>query len=237
LVDDVEAIQRYLLFEKYQQNANLLAESLCRDDDKSGSNNYTTAAAFVEAQADVGMIVHMKHPIHDWLAEDWDVMMMVKNNSSPSTTTTGSSSMSKRRRRGIRSIRPIVLEPNFDLEEQIDDALRAIATRAQKEFEEGGCPHRRRRPNEGGANQEQRQQQQAKRASRNGGPRRHVHSSLQNSNSDLLVLSEKGTRCVAQFYRRDYEIIRQLSHSSTCKETCRLALESIWNRRSPLLLL
>lgn len=223
-LDIIEAMQRYILFEKYQQNANMLAESLCRDD------NYT---AFVDAQVDVGMIAHMKNSIHDWLANDWDVM------GENSTTASSSSSMSRRRRRrSIHSIRPIVLEPNFDLEEQIDDALLAtIATQEAPLVVEDSCPHRRRPKEGGGAHQEK--LLQYKRASRNGGPR-HVHSSLQNSNSAHLqqhVLSEKGTRCVAQFYRRDYEIIRQLSHSSACQETCRLALESIWNRRSPLLLL
>jgi Sulfotransferase family len=233
LQDDMEAMQRYILFEKYQQNVNLLAESLCRNNHNNNTND--TASSFVEAQEHVGKIVHMKHSIQDWLVtKDWDdVNMMVDENSS-NTNSSSSSATPRRRSSAFRSIvRPIVLEPNFDLEVQIDDALSAIlatARAAQMESSKAGdwCPHHRRRFKEA-----ELQQQYNK-----PGNRRHAHSSLQNSNS---VLSEKGTRCVAQFYRRDYEIIRQLSsrqHSSTtCKETCRLALESIWNRRSPLLVL
>jgi Sulfotransferase family len=243
----MEARQRYILFEKYQQSANRLAESLCRHDNNEIDNNTTvSSSSSVEAQGHVGMIVHMKHSIRDWLVaannnddddDDWDDDAN-RTKVEPRTSARSSGGMS-RKRRVFRSIRPIVLEPNFDLEEQIDDALRAIAARAQTET---SCPHRRprprRQPKKGSAAQDEEQQQQytnSRRASTRNHPftrRRHVHSSLQNSND---VLSEKGTRCVAQFYRKDYEIIRQLSHSSICAETCRMALESIWNRRSPLL--
>jgi hypothetical protein len=182
------------------------------------------------------MIAHMKYSIQDWLANnDWDVMMVGNSNSSTKRRSILSSS----------NIRLIVLEPNFDLEEQIDDTLRVIATRAQIELKDSWwCPHRQHSKERADQEQQQQQQQQQYKgaSSRN---RRHVHSSFQqqqqkssaNSAAHDALFSEKGIRCVAQFYRRDYEIIRELSHSSACGKTSRLALESIWNRRSPLLLL
>jgi hypothetical protein len=62
-------------------------------------------------------------------------------------------------------------------------------------------------------------------------PEGHVHSSGKYAN-----LSELGKKCVARYYKEDYELIQELLEKNVCKSNdCRTGLNNILQRRLPLL--
>lgn len=152
-------------------------------------------ATFSNAKQDMAKIGHMRHSISDWLVEcGWWKKEMKE------------------------SFAPIVLEPNFDFERQIDEAVHWVL-HDRTGIETADLASR----------QSYVQLQDCKDISQHKQHKGTRHSSVIRS-----PLSEQGTKCLANFYRKDYEIIREMT--GWCKtEDCQLALRSILDRRRHLL--
>jgi hypothetical protein len=253
--------ERKVLFERYRENANLLAESLCNDDDNdNGDHDHTrrnSNATMVQAAQDVRLIGHLLASLFHWLGPDWQQ----KN----------------------ATLFPIVLEQrgNFSFESQIDDGMRFLQNRKTTTFTGTGIidanpvDFRVRQDYVDYMDrlvvQQQQQQQQKQHPSSNSknnsatttatiGPAKTltaieaIQASSHSSSSTTLTndnrshderhqqhrihkipLSARGERCVARYYERDYQIIRDLSIHACKTATCQAALQSIVRRRAHLL--
>jgi hypothetical protein len=255
--------EREVLFTRYRENANLLAESLCNDngnDNNGNDDNNTTEphhrnsnATMEQAAKDVRLIGHLLASLFHWLGPDW--------------------------RKKSETLFPIVLErgSNFSFESQIDEGMRYLQSHSTVTSGSNGGGIIDANPVDFQKRQDyvdymdrlvvQQQQQQPQPANNNKNSttstmepetltaveqiQKFSHSSTstltKNNNSShhdehhqhhmirMIPLSARGERCVARYYERDYQIIRDLSLYACKTTTCRTALQSIIRRRAHLL--
>jgi hypothetical protein len=190
-----------MLHVRYRSNASLMAEALCGGGDLSGDQEGDGAAAAMDVQR----LGHAKYSLRDWLDFDW------KSQSD--------------------GLFPIVLEPGFDLADQIDDSVRWMHRRLRFETDAQF------RAREAHALATDCQQLGGATAAR---------EALRHSSSSLLarggaaaaaapLLSERGAACVARHYAKDYQLLRELRDAACKTAACRAAIESIMRRRRRLL--
>jgi len=148
-----------------------------------------------QARKDILSIGHAKHKIVDWLGPDWSEY--------------------------ADSIFPVILEPSFDYEEQVDDSVRWVYDKTHFE-EETLFEHRQSR--------RMLSRVEIIEEEKDGAAADFAHS----SSSLKKPLSEAGARCVAQYYAEDYAVLEPLRDLACKSDVCRQAVQSILDRRTPL---
>jgi len=115
---------------------------------------------------------------------------------------------------------PIVMEPNYDFDSQVEEAVRYAHFR--------GAWNATTAESAAAAATATTVAENATADLAGGGAFRHSSGA---TSPELKLLSEEGERCVAEYYADDYKILRDLLQVETCLETCRNAIRSILQRR------
>jgi hypothetical protein len=198
------------VYDKYDEDPSRLGEALC-----DPQNGYKLNQSVIDN--DLVNLHHLKAEnfIHIWLGEhrkeqfDW----------------------TKR----PKYVYPIVVEKPFDLIRQVDDALYHLAheTLGKMPAEiEGEVANATLISYMGDMEQLPLRHYHA--ICRAGGSSAHKHSA-EDRKREKPVMSEHAVLCLARYYQRDYQLLPDLQ-KLTCKSVeCHAALQSIIDRRSPLL--
>jgi hypothetical protein len=205
---------------QYHGSSSALGEALCTID----SNNVTTINPAIAQQ--IQMIHHLKDSsIALWLGESSRVYDWKEN---------------------VERLLPIILEKNYDLAEAVDQALLYASSlarnlsRTMESFQDAAdfeARHQRATCYEldsakkalavshsAGAHHE------AAAAASTGGGEAMAKSSQHTKSS----LSRKAEVCLAEYYKRDYQILAELSQKCSTK-ICRDAIQSVLKRRDSVL--
>jgi hypothetical protein len=158
--------------------------------------------AYQQAALDVRKIGHLTATTQDWLEQ---------------SHVTAAESVSS-------FWTPIVLEPGFEFNSQIDAFVQHVVVNHTQVEDADSASFANRLVYI--QQQDCLEEKKKKKGTINASPKGNKN----------IPLSDENIKCVARFYLQDYQAIRDLGQTHCTTQECRLGIESIWNRRSHLLL-
>jgi hypothetical protein len=252
----LERMENYRILDKYSRNINNFAAALCGGGDPTTNEASSIEEAkkdiHEEAKKDIQVMFHIRQSILDWIASipGTDIMekkkavypiVLEKPPPPPMATTTTPSNATTSSSSSNRSA--------FDLNAQIDDAMRWLLRKSQMvndtmhretyvKFKDCKVAEA-----EAEAQQQQQQQHSTPKAGKKNDMTQALLTAKQHGSTKspyYVPLDEtKYTPCLVNFFQSDYHVIREMAYDlGNCRGNvqCQGALESIWNRRSPHLL-
>jgi len=248
------AERRVLLGPKYNRSVDVLARALCRDKDDTTSNNGNRGNdnnknATEEALNDMKLIKHSQYSMSEWLRigdSGADAGATDAGGAEPNSTEENRLPWWRQNAKKKAVLYPIVLEPPFDLEVQVEEAVFYAYGRSSSS---SSTP-----PKSRSDSQEENYRSRAvfAHSRHSSGTTKGATSSKKTKRGGLTtqllslsLLSDRGRECVAQYYAEDYEVLERLlddggddgaASTAVCGDgtICRDAIRSILNRRRPI---
>jgi hypothetical protein len=226
----LERMENYRILDRYDRNINNFAEALCGD---------PLTETYISAKKDIHVMFHIRQSILDWISSiPGDDIVEKKKAVYPIVLEkTHQMTNQSQTRTNATTISSTTTSSwaTFDLNAQIDDAMRRLLRKSQMVNDtvhrETYVKYKDCQVSAAEATAEQ------SALTKTLSKRQHVATQ---SRYYVPLDENKYTTCLVHFFQSDYHVIREMAFDfGNCRGNvqCQGALESIWNRRSPHLLL